>query len=391
MTTGRRVVFVALLFTAMGSATLASPALGIVATFIIDDLGITRGQLGWVIGTSIFVAALLSPATGWVVDRIGGKAGLLLVFGVSAAAFVMFGAAPAFALLFVAAVLTGFSQSGANPSTNKLIGADLPPGERGVTTGIKQSGVQAAITAAGIVLPTLAIWFGWRVAMMALAVVPIVAAVVAFVTIPGSQPAEAHEHPSGVRLPAWVWWLAAYGFILGFAGAVTFFVALFAEESLGLDPRLGGLAVTVTGLVAFAGRIAWARHAERSERYLPSLTVVAALGVAASLVFLLSTAWTPLLWIGAAMTGASTSSWNSVGMLAVINEAGAATGRASGVVLLGFLAGLGIGPPIYGATVDATGSYTAMWLISISAAAVGFGLVWAWRSIRSAPTPSGAR
>lgn len=391
MTGGRRVVFVALLFTAMGSATLASPALGIVATFIIDDLGITRGELGWVIGTSIVLAALLSPVTGGVVDRIGGKAGLLLVFGVSAVAFVVFGVAPAFAVLFVAAALSGFAQSGANPSTNKLIGEDLPAGERGVTTGIKQSGVQAAITAAGIVLPSLAIAFNWRVAMVALAVVPVAGAAIALFVIPGSRPAPATERTTARRLPVFVWWMAVYGFILGFAGAITFFIALFAEESLGLDPRLGGLAVTVTGVVAFAGRIAWARYAERSQRYLASLTVVAALGMVASSVLLASTTWTALLWVGAILTGLSTSSWNSIGMLAVINEAGSATGRASGVVLLGFLSGLGLGPPVYGATVDATGSYTAMWLISIGAAAVGLVLVVVWQRMSTALTFSGAR
>jgi predicted MFS family arabinose efflux permease len=391
MTKGRRVVFVALLFTAMGSATLASPALGIVATFIIDDLGVTRGQLGWVIGTSIVLAALLSPVTGWVVDRIGGKAGLLVVFGVSAVAFVVFGTAPAFAVLFVAAALSGFAQSGANPSTNKLIGEDLPAGERGVTTGIKQSGVQAAITVAGIVLPTLAIEFGWRIAMLALAAVPAAAAIVALFVIPGSRPTPSSEQTTRRALPVFVWWMAVYGFILGFAGAVTFFIALFAEESLGLDPRLGGLAVTVTGVVAFAGRIAWARYAERTQRYLPSLSVVAVLGAIASMVMLASTTWAALLWVGAVLTGLSTSSWNSIGMLAVINEAGSATGRASGVVLLGFLAGLGIGPPVYGATVDATGSYTAMWLISVGAAALGFTLVVVWRRMSSALTFSGAR
>jgi predicted MFS family arabinose efflux permease len=185
--------------------------------------------------------------------------------------------------------------------------------------------------------------------------------------------------------------MAVYGFILGFAGAVTFFIALFAEESLGLDPRLGGLAVTVTGVVAFAGRIVWARYAERTQRYLPSLSVVAALGMIASLVLLASTEWTALLWVGAVLTGLGTSSWNSIGMLAVINEAGSATGRASGVVLLGFLAGLGIGPPVYGATVDATDSYTLMWLMSIGAAALGFILVWVWRRMSTALTFSGAR
>jgi cyanate permease len=75
-------------------------------------------------------------------------------------------------------------------------------------------------------------------------------------------------------------------------------------------------------------------------------------------------------------------------MLAVINEAGASTGRASGFVLLGFLTGLGIGPPLFGATVDATGSYTLMWLISIAAATVTVGLVWVWRKTSPSQEPT---
>jgi cyanate permease len=77
-------------------------------------------------------------------------------------------------------------------------------------------------------------------------------------------------------------------------------------------------------------------------------------------------------------------------MLAVINDAGAGTGRASGIVLFGFLTGLGIGPPIYGATVDATGSYTAMWVMSIGAAAITVGIVWLWRRTLAAQDGSAA-
>ena len=112
---------------------------------------------------------------------------------------------------------------------------------------------------------------------------------------------------------------------------------------------------------------------------------MAVLGVLASALLLASTLWAWLLWPGVIITGASTSAWNSVGMLATIDEAGPAlTGRASGVVLFGFLTGLGIGPPLYGATVDATGSYSLMWVISIAAATATTGFVWVWKRQRSA-------
>lgn len=39
--------------------------------------------------------------------------------------------------------------------------------------------------------------------------------------------------------------------------------------------------------------------------------------------------------------------------------------RASGIVMLGFLIGLGIGPPLLGRSIDSTGSHDFMWMVSI--------------------------
>ena len=163
--------------------------------------------------------------------------------------------------------------------------------------------------------------------------------------------------------------MAVYGFLLGFGGSVTFLVPLFVEEALGGTPWLGGLAVAVTGFSAFVGRIVWARRAEKLGRFAGPLVAIAVSAVIASLAFWAAQAvglW--LVWFAAALTGLSASSWNSVGMLGVITVAGSGrAGRASGIVLLGFLGGLGIGPPFFGWTVDTTDSYTLMWLVSIAA------------------------
>ena len=160
---------------------------------------------------------------------------------------------------------------------------------------------------------------------------------------------------------------------------------LFAEEALGLSPVAGGIAVAVIALVAVVGRIVWSRYAERSGAYRGSLLTMAGLSLIAAGLFFASgqvTVW--LLWPAAIAIALGSSSWNSVGMLAVMIEAGvAATGRASGVVLFGFLTGLGLGPPVFGAIVDSTGSYDVMWLLSAVAAVAAGGAVIAWgRSVR---------
>ena len=76
----RRIVFSSLLFVAMGAATFTAASIGILATFIIDDLSITRAELGVVLAVVNVAAAVLSPIAGRITDRIGGKAAIIALF-----------------------------------------------------------------------------------------------------------------------------------------------------------------------------------------------------------------------------------------------------------------------------------------------------------------------
>ncbi len=371
-----------MLFVAMGAATFTAASLGILATFIIDDLAITRAELGVVLGVVNVASAVLSPIAGRITDRVGGKRAIIALFAIAGTTFLLLGAAVAYSMLLLGALTGAFSQSLANPATNKLIAEDLPVGERGLITGVKQSGVQAGIFFGGLVVPSLAIALGWRGAYIVVAAVPLVFAVLAVWLIPAASPVAASHRAVGAgRLPAAIWWLAGYGLLLGFSGAVTFFVPLFAQEALGLSPIAGGIAASVIAFTAVPGRILWSRFAERSGAFRGSLGVMAALSVAGAILFYAADAavvW--LLWPAAVVIALGSSSWNSVGMLAVMVEAGiGSTGRASGVVLFGFLTGLGAAPPIFGAIIDRTGSYDIMWLLSaVTATAAGI-VIAAWR------------
>ncbi len=382
MSDTRRTVFGSMLFVAMGVATFTPASLGILATFIIDDLSISRAELGIVLGLVNVASAVLSPIAGRVTDRIGGKKSLVALFVTAGVTFLILGTAVAYAMLLVGALAGAISQATANPATNKLIAEDVPAGKRGVITGVKQSGVQAGIFLGGLTVPTLAITLGWRGAYLIVAVVPLVFAAIAAWVIPAAPKANAERRiRSRGPLPIAIWWLAGFGFLMGFSGAVTFLVPLFSEEELGLSPVVGGIAAAVIAFVAVPGRILWSRYAERSGAFRGSLATMAVLSIAAAGLFYLSgpaAAW--LLWPAAVLIAVGSSSWNSVGMVAVMVEAGvAATGRASGIVLFGFLTGLGIGPPIFGAIIDGTGSYDLMWLLSALAAAGSAVVIAAWQ------------
>jgi predicted MFS family arabinose efflux permease len=373
----------------MAAATFSISALSIVASSIIDDLSISREQLGLVATVNIAIAAALSPRAGHIVDRLGGRRGFIGIFLFGGIAFAVMGVAVAYWILIAASVVAAISQSAGNPSTNKLIALHLPRGRRGFVTGVKQSGVQAASFVGGLLLPIGAETIGWRPTMLVVAVITLGLIVPVLRIIPDDRPETAPGTGRAFPLPSSANWVAAYGALLGFGGAATFFVPLFAEEAVGYGPRAAGLAAALIGLVSLVGRIVWARFAERGDRFIITLGVIALMSVGAGVTFLASTTASAFLWVAVLFVGISSSSWNSVAMLLVMHDAGPdQAGRASGRLMFGFLVGLGIAPPLFGRTIDVTGSYTTMWWLAIGAYAVATVLAVVWsRSVARTRNP----
>lgn len=370
----------AVLVTAMASATYLAAGLGVIATFLLDDLGISRAEVGALISATIVVAAVASPAAGTLTDLLGGKRSVAVVYLASVVGFVGLAVSPAYWVMFIPVALAAVGQAAANPSTNKLIALHAPSGRRGVLTGVKQSGVQAGIFLGGALVPAGALTLGWRWTLVVVAVVPVAGFVLSQVLLPKDRPAAEHRPAAtGGPLPPAITFLAVYGGLMGFGAAYTFLIPLFAEEALGLSETAGGFAAGVVGLTSLFARIGWARFAERGERYFWVLTVIAVSSLGAGGVLLAAESVGPaLLWAGVVLTGLTASSWNSVGMLAVIHHAGEArAGRGSGIVMLGFFIGLGAAPPVMGWTVDTFDTYTWMWVMSIVSLGLG-GLLSGW-------------
>jgi predicted MFS family arabinose efflux permease len=62
--------------------------------------------------------------------------------------------------------------------------------------------------------------------------------------------------------------------------------------------------------------------------------------------------------------GSGAVAWNAVGMLAVMDySAPELVGRGTGLAMLGFLTGIGLGPPLMGLSVDRLGVYTPGWVV----------------------------
>ncbi|MCZ0981766.1 MFS transporter [Streptomyces diastatochromogenes] len=158
--------------------------LGALGPRLVDRLGVSETELGLTTTVGFGTAAVLSPAGGRIVDRIGPRRSLVALLALSAVALGLIGAAPGVGLLLAAVALGGVPQALANPATNKAILAAVPAARRGAVTGTKQSGVQLGAFVAGLPLATAAGLFGWRGAVGAAAGAALLAAAWAWRALP---------------------------------------------------------------------------------------------------------------------------------------------------------------------------------------------------------------
>lgn len=378
----------AVLAGAMALSMTPGPIIGVLSRFFIDDLGLTRTEIGAVATFHAFAIMITSIPLGVLADRLSGRYTqilmLLFVFlGLLTMAFSW-----DFWSLVAFAAIAGLPAAGANSATNNIIVENVPAGSRGWITGIKQSGVQIGILATGLALPVTAARLGWRMALVLASLVALVGIAATLAIVPSGPAAWTPERAAGAvrgRLPDAVRWLSAYGITMGIGvGTYAAFVPLYAQENLGMGVTLAGTVIAVSGASGALSRVVWGRIAERAGHPSVPLLVIGALSAGAFISTWVAPHTTPyLIWVGAVLVGMSTGSWMSVGMMAAIMLSDPKqTGQSTGSIVLGFGLGLTIGPVVFGWGVDTFGAYDLPWAgVTLNfAAAMTMMLLWRYRS-----------
>jgi sugar phosphate permease len=360
----------------MAIAAIVVPSLGALSSFIIDELGITRTQLGWLFASVSLASAVLAPTSGNLADRHGGRRMVLTLLTIGVLVLLGLAVAPTFQALFAMGLLAGAMNSIGNPATNWLIASKLPIGERGLIMGIKQSGIPAGIALAGVFFPLAAQAMGWRAALAVASLAP--AAILLFVrrVLPPDAP---RRSGSLVRVSASefsltktgpsVAALVVYSFLMGLGDvAIIAFGPLYLQEVIHWDVALAGRAIAVAGALGIGARILWSVWAERRQRLPLTLVVMACSSFCAAAAFWIASATTDLLvWLGIALFGSVSFAWNAIVYLIAISSGRIANpGGSSGWVMLGFMTGNTVGPIAFGYTVDLTGSYDAGWIMVLT-------------------------
>ncbi|MGY9072507.1 MAG: MFS transporter [Acidimicrobiales bacterium] len=359
----------AVLVITMTMAVFQLVALAVVANDMLDDLNISKGLFGVLTAVNTIVGALFAIRSGSLSDRIGPKASVTAVLVIAAVGLFITAFATSAWMLLVAVFISGLCQGWCNPATNKLIADRVPQGRRGIITGVKQSGVQLATFLAGLTLPSLAIWINWRAGMIAYGILAVLAAVATIVLLPADPEVDVVARREGVvdRTPLGrpIVLLTAYASLMGLVvGGVGRFLPLFAEDQLGMSNVVAGLASSLLGGLAIGTRIMWGRLAERHMKPATALIINAATSVVAMLLLLGAVEYgSGFLWAMVIVGSLGLNAWNAVAMLAVISGVPASrAGRASGLVVAGFMSGLSMGSIYTGLMWDRFESYQGAWL-----------------------------
>lgn len=350
----------------MTIATFPLIIFSVLAAELISEFGITRGQVGFLVTANGLVGALASPYFGGLTDRIGAVTSTKAVFAVGIVILLGMAASPVYGILLAAALVAGISHGWGNPATNALIVENVPPGSRGLLTGVKQSGVQVGTFLGGLLLPLFTAIWNWRVAVAIFVLIP----AAGWLGLRGNtygpyQRAEAH--PGVSLVPVAVRWIAVYGALSGMATSALFtFLPLFAEEVKLWSPQAAGSLIALVGLVGVVARIAWPPISERGLGHGRALRIIGVFSTLSAVLLLLAAAGVLSGWVlvpAALLLAVGSISWNSVGMLAVMDLSHpAGVGKGTGLVLLGFLLGYAVGAPLMGASVDSLGTYVPGWV-----------------------------
>ena len=162
----RRWLICTLLFAATTINYTDRQVLGLLAPLLQVKIGWNEVQYGY-IGTSFLVAyALGLLIMGPLIDRIGTRLGYTLaiaIWSISAMSHALVHSALGFGIVRFA---LGFGESGNFPSAIKTVAEWFPRKERALATGIFNSGTNAGATIAPLIVPWMALQFGWRSAFL---------------------------------------------------------------------------------------------------------------------------------------------------------------------------------------------------------------------------------
>jgi ACS family hexuronate transporter-like MFS transporter len=365
-----------------------------IAPLIRENLGLSVAQAGSFLSAYYLGASLMSLPAGWLADRWGVLGTMVLGQAVIALGLLAASASPSFALLIGLMVVAGSGYGMLNPTTAKAVMAWFPRRQRATAVGIKQVGLPLGGALGALLVPPLALEFGWRPAVaLSASVIALLAALtwLLYRDPPRSQleaPAKGSGALREVLRNRDLWLLSVATLI--FAGVQTAFLSflvLYLRDVLGVPLLAAARYLVGAQVLGMAGRVVFGMLSDRlfgGRRRI--VLIIAAVGSGTSALLMAATAPGIAAWLLAPLTfgfGFFGVGWNGVQHTLMAELVGArAAGTAVGLGLAVSSLGVTICGPLFGLAVEASGGYAAPWLGLAAAMGVAIVLLAAVREAR---------
>jgi MFS family permease len=364
---------------AVALAVLTLPA---IAPAVARDFGVPTSTVGTYLSLVYVGAALSALPAGGLVLRAGALRVSQLALLLCAAGLLL-GLVPLLPVAAAAAVLLGLGYGPVTPASSHVLTQTARASNRNLVFSIKQTGVPAGTALAGVLVPPLAVAYGWQAAV---AVVAGACVLIALLVQPLRRPLDADRaRGARVSLTALVDGLrlvgsmprlrtmAAVSFVYaGMQMCVSGFAVAYLADELGLPLVTAGLALTSANAAGIVARIAWGGVA---DRWLAPRTTLALIGwlmaAASGGAALFDASWTlaPLLLVCVAL-GATAIGWNGVYLseVARLAPAGKAAVATGGCLFFTFV-GVVVCPFLFGWLQRAQGSYAVCYAVGAAVCA----------------------
>ena len=270
---------------------------------LVEGFQLSRLDVPFIVPCVYLPGLFFSLPAGHFADRLGVRPTLLGGLALAAAGLALASATPRFWLFLACLVIAGTGWSVVNPVLGKAIVDLFPVRERGIAMGIKQMGLTVGGVISALVLPPIAAWLGWRVAVATCAVVIAAPALTSW--RPLARLAAARSGGAATADDDAWWWLRRPALLVFFAtgialgmlqSAVLAYLPLYGVQVLGWGAVAAGALVAMAQAGGAVARLALGAASDRwlGGRRLPWLVLSSLLGAVVFAAYALAPVRAPL-------------------------------------------------------------------------------------------------
>ncbi|HLZ90690.1 MAG TPA: MFS transporter [Candidatus Acidoferrum sp.] len=161
-----RWVICALLLLGVTKNYIDRQVLGVLKTTLQHDFGWNEIQYGNLVSYFQIAYGAGMLLMGRLIDRLGTRVGYALAMAFWSLASMAHAAAGSFATFALARTALGFGEAGVFPASIKCVAEWFPKRERALATGIFNAGTNAGAIVTPLIVPWIAVHWGWRSAFL---------------------------------------------------------------------------------------------------------------------------------------------------------------------------------------------------------------------------------